>query len=437
MIELFTHRLFLSSVSLFISLILSIYLIKRYRLTRYQVLVFILLVLFWSSINIIRAYRKAYAGSDISLGGLGMDGIMAANVAAAYGLISIFVRLPIFALSDYFKSRKFFIALALVFVFVSSIAVVINPNYMTLLTSSLALGFGASMLSLFNVLFAESFDTKDAIVSVSILSVAPLLAEFLVAPLQYAFTATKPNQYTYLWLSSALIALIALAFLYFIQDNKAPTRNFTQKRFMEALKNPVLISLSLLGIVVSFIRFASSGSNLVNHAKLELIQMHPFLVAYLDVAYAMAQLTGGVLMGVYLKRKIGVKWTLLLGIALSGIFAFVLSFSTQAWLIFVLTPLNGFGYGLSYNVLLGMVLQSFKKNLREITMGIYQTFFALGIYYGDKVYAFVIQILPKDLSALLINQQVYQIIAVLCVVSIVFIAWFFHPKRIMLEERYD
>jgi len=437
MIELFTHRLFLSSISLLISLVLSIYLIKRYRLTRYQVLVFILLVLFWSSINIIRAYRKAYAGSDPLLGGLGMDGIMAANVAAAYGLISIFVRLPIFALSDYFKSRKFFIALALVFVVISSGVVVINPNYMTLLTSSLALGFGASMLSLFNVLFAESFDTKDAIVSVSILSVAPLLAEFLVAPIQYVFTATKPNQYPYLWLSSAVIGLIALGFLALIQDNKEPIRNFSRTRFIEALKSPTLISLSVLGVVVSFIRFASSGSNLVNHAKLELIQMHPFLVAYLDVVYAMAQLAGGVLMGVYLKRKIGVKWTLLLGIAFSGVFAFFLSFSTHAWLIFMLTPLNGFGYGLSYNVLLGMVLQNFKKNLREITMGIYMTFFALGIYYGDKVYAFVIQILPKDLSALLINQQVYQIIAILSGVSILFIVWFFHPKRALLEEQHD
>jgi hypothetical protein len=72
--------------------------------------------------------------------------------------------------------------------------------------SSLALGLGASMLSLFNVLFSETFSVKQAIMSVSILSVAPLLAEFLVAPIQYIFTATKPNNYPGMWLTSAAIA---------------------------------------------------------------------------------------------------------------------------------------------------------------------------------------------------------------------------------------
>ena len=193
MLELLTHKLFLSSLTILISLVVTIYLARKYKLSQYQILIYILLVLFWSAINLIRAYRKAYAGGTLDAGGLAMDGIMAANIAAAYGLISIFVRLPIFALSDFFKSRKFFIALALVFIIVSSVMVYFNPNYDTLMFSSLALGLGASMLSLFNVLFSETFSAKQAIMSVSILSVAPLLAEFLVAPIQYIFTATKPN----------------------------------------------------------------------------------------------------------------------------------------------------------------------------------------------------------------------------------------------------
>ena len=92
MIEILTHKLFLSSLTIVISLLITVYLMKRYQLTRYQILIYVLLVLFWSSINLIRAYRKAYAGGSLEVGGLGMDGIMAANIAAAYGLISIFVR---------------------------------------------------------------------------------------------------------------------------------------------------------------------------------------------------------------------------------------------------------------------------------------------------------------------------------------------------------
>jgi hypothetical protein len=48
--------------------------------------------------------------------------------------------------------------------------------------------------------------------------------------------------------------------------------------------------------------------------------------------------------------------------------------------------------------LLGMAMQPFEKDMREITMGIYQTFFAVGIFYGDKIYALLIQLLPQTLN---------------------------------------
>ena len=429
MIEILTHKLFLSSLTIVISLLITVYLMKRYQLTRYQILIYVLLVLFWSSINLIRAYRKAYAGGSLEVGGLGMDGIMAANIAAAYGLISIFVRLPIFAFSDFFKTRKFFIALALVFIIGSSIAVYFNPNYTSLMLSSLALGLGASMLSLFNVLFAETFSPKQAIMSVSILSVAPLLAEFLVAPIQYVFTATKPNDYAGMWLTSAVIGIVALVFLMFVNDNKSDQRNFSIAKFKAALSNLNFMSIALLGVVVSFIRFATSGSNLVNFAKMEGIGMHPLGVAYLDVVYAIAQLFGGVIVGLVLKRLIGVKKSLLLGLGLSAVFNILLSFTTNATLIFILAPLNGLGYGLTYNILLGMAMQPFAKDMREVTMGIYQTFFAIGIFYGDKIFALLIKMLPTTLKAVQLSQTVFALMGGLSVVTMLIILIVFRSKH--------
>lgn len=418
MFELLTNKLFLTGLTLILTLILSAWMVRRYKLTRYQVFIFVLLVLFWSAINLIRAYRKAYAGGTAEAGGLGMDAILAANVAAAYGLISIFVRLPFFALSDYFKSRKFFIGLALVFVFISSIWVVFDPSYMSLLTSSLALGLGASLLSLFNVLFSETFEEHQALMSVSILSVAPLLAEFLMSPIQYMATLTKPNNYPALWAISAGLALVAFVFLLFVKDNKGDTRNFTVAKFKFALSDRRFLILSLMGVLVSFVRFASSGSNIVAFAKTDLIAMHPLLVAYIDMVYAGAQLIGGVLVGLYLKKKIGVRNTMILGLSLSVLFSVFASFVTDSWTLFWLSGLNGFGYGLTYNVLLGLAMQPFAKEMREITMGIYQTFFAVGIYYGDKIYALIIKFLPVGLSDGALYQAVFKFLSILGVTMI-------------------
>lgn len=429
MLELLTHKLFLSSITILVSLVVTIYLARKYKLSQYQILIYILLVLFWSAINLIRAYRKAYAGGALDAGGLAMDGIMAANIAAAYGLISIFVRLPIFALSDFFKSRKFFIALALVFIIVSSVMVYFNPNYDSLMFSSLALGLGASMLSLFNVLFSETFSAKQAIMSVSILSVAPLLAEFLVAPIQYIFTASKPNDYPGMWLTSAVIGVIALIFLFFVKDNKEDIRNFNVQKFKQALTNPWFMSIALSGVIVSFIRFSTSGSNLISFVRMEGIDMHPLMVAYIDVGYAVAQLFGGVMVGLSLKKLIGVKKSLILGLAMSAIFTIVCSFSTNAWLIFLITPLSGLGYGITYNILLGLAMQPFEKDMREITMGIYQTFFAIGIFYGDKIYALLINLLPQSLTGLQLSQYVFMLITALSILTLVFIQLVFNKKH--------
>lgn len=428
MTALLSSKLILIVVTIILTLALSIFLIKKYKLTRYQVFVFVLLVLFWSAINIIRAYRKNYATGSLADGGLGLDLSAAATMAAAYGLISIFVRLPVFALSDFFKSRKFFIALALAFVLGSSILVILDPSYESLYWSSLALGAGASLLSLFNVMFAETFSPKQAIFSVSVLSVAPLLAEFLMSPLQYLATSSKPIDYGWMWSVSAVLSAFALIFLMFVKDNKKPTRNFSLAKVKKALMNPHFILLSLLGIVVSFVRFASSGSNMNNFAKTELIAMSPLLIAYVEMVYSIAQLVAGVLVGIVLKKKIGVKWTLVLGLSLSGVFTILASFITDPTTLFWLNAINGFGYGLTYNVLLGMAMQPFDLDMREVTMGIYQTFFAVGIYYGDKIYALMSGFVSKDLSAGARYQTVFGWLSWVSVLAVIFVLVVFNKR---------
>jgi predicted MFS family arabinose efflux permease len=427
--DILTNKTLIYSFTIIVTLGLTVYLVLRYKLSKYQVMIFILLVLFWSAVAIVRAYRKAYAGGSLDSGGLAMNGILAANIAAAYGLISIFVRLPVFAFSDFFKSRKFFVALALVFIIISNILVIYDPSYMTLLISSYALGIGASLLSLFNVMFADTFTLPQALMSVSILSVAPLLAEFIVAPFQFAATASKPNDYAFMWIMSAVFAGIALVFLLFVKDNKSNQRNFTVAKFKSALTDKRFLVLCLMGVIVSFIRFANSGANIVAFAKTDYVAMHPLLIAYLDVLYSFFQLIAGVLVGIYLKKRIGVRNTLLLGLGLCLTYSVIAATSVNPVVLFTTYSLNGFGYGLSYNVLLGMAMQPFGKDMREITMGIYQTFFAIGIFYGDKIYALILSAFKQSFTDLQLYQSVFMFVGVICVIAMILSFLVFNKKN--------
>lgn len=412
---------------------LILILAKKYKLTKYQIMIFTLLVIFWSSINIIRAYRKAYAGIDLELGGLGLSAITAANISAAYGLISMFVRLPLFALSDYINSRKILIGASLVGLFLTSAFVVVSPSADSLYLSSLALGLGASLLAMFNVMFAETFTSEQAMVSVSILSIAPLLAEFFVAPIQYLATSGPVKNYGFLWSISALLSLIAFGLLLKMKDNKSKETNFTKAGFKFVLKDYHFLVLCVLGIIVSFLKFGSSGSNLVRYASSESILMDPLLIAYLDVIFSFTQLVAGVMMGIYLRNKIGSIKTLLLGLICSVGFIFSATFITNPIALFVLSAFNGFGYGLTYNALLGLVMERYSKNYREISMGIYQTFFAIGIFYGDKIYALITNIAPEGIFNLAPTPSVFALLGMVGIVTIIIVTISFR-KEIKLSK---
>lgn len=378
-----------------ISILLFIFLSKKYKLTKYQILIFLLFVIFWMSIIMVRSYRKVYMMGSPTIGGLGYGEIAAVSVTSIYGLISIFVRLPIFFISDYFKSRKFFILLSILFIGISSFITFLFPTYTTMLMSSLSIGIGASFISLFNVMFAETFTKEKAITSVSILSIAPLCGEFLSAPIQYIFTSGNVKNYNYLWLISTILALIAFISCLFFKDNKAKVRNYTIDKVKEVLKNKTFILLCIMGVVVSFIKFASSGSNFLALVKLNEINMNPLGIAYADVIFSFSQLIAGILVGTYIKKKIGIKKTLLLGFLFTLIFVLVSCFIKNPLVLFFAYSLNGFGYGITYNVLIGLAMEGFEKNYREISMSIFQTFFAIGIYFGDKIYALVFNLFNK------------------------------------------
>lgn len=410
-------------VTIVVTLSLSIWIIKHYKLTKYQVLIFVLLVVFWSAINIIRAYRKSYAINAIEVGGLGLSMTAGATVAAAYGLMSIFSRFPVFLISDFFRSRKLMIGIASLSVGLTSLWVLISPNYESLLTSSLALGLGASILSLFNVIFSETFSPKQAMMSVSMLSVAPLLAEFMMSPFQYIATQHAVRDYPYMYKIALILSALSIIFLLFVKDNKQPQRTMTFSTFKELITSKQVWVFGLIGISISFIRFGLSGSNVITYAQNEFINMHPFAIAYIDFIYSVAQLGAGVLAGLYFAKRIGTKKTLLLGVMCSILFNVVIIFVTNPVIIFMSYTFSGFGYGLTYNSLIGLALEPYDREKREMSMAIFQTFFAIGIYYGDKIYGLVVSVVPETFTTLQMYQAVFGMILLVTVVTAVLIQW--------------
>ena len=401
-------------------LILVYYLSKKFELKKEQIIIFWILVLFWTAISIIRAYRKLYAITPIEQGGLSLTPVLAAQIAAGYGLMSLIVRLPMFLASDIFKRRKVFIQIALFLLILTSFLVAFNANYLTLYLSSLSLGISATMLALFNVIFSETFSKDKAAVSVSILSIAPLLAEFMAAPIQYILTMNTYKQFNYMWLVSGIIALITFVLTFMMKDYRPVDSDFSFNKVKVVLKHKSFIYICLLAVLLSFIKFSTSGANMIAYGKTDL-NMTPLMLAYIDAVFAVPQLIAGVLVGVYLTRKWGIQKTLLFLLGCLLTFYIIALYINNPYIIYFSYTLNGLGYGGAYNILIALAMQYFDREYRNISMGIYQAFFALGIYYGDYVYVWIAKHIKNGLFGFSQSKAIFLIVIGITLISMIMV----------------
>ena len=401
-------------------LILVYYLSKKFELKKEQIIIFWILVLFWTAISIIRAYRKLYAITPIEQGGLSLTPVLAAQIAAGYGLMSLIVRLPMFLASDIFKRRKVFIQISLFLLILTSFLVAFNANYLTLYLSSLSLGISATMLALFNVIFSETFSKDKAAVSVSILSIAPLLAEFMAAPIQYILTMDTYKQFNYMWLVSGIIALITFVLTFMMKDYRPVDSDFSFNKVKVVLKHKSFIYICLLAVLLSFIKFSTSGANMIAYGKTDL-NMTPLMLAYIDAVFAVPQLIAGVLVGVYLTRKWGIQKTLLFLLGCLLTFYIIALYVNNPYIIYFSYTLNGLGYGGAYNILIALAMQYFDREYRNVSMGIYQAFFALGIYYGDYVYVWIAKHIKHGLFGFSQSKAIFLIVIGITLISMIMV----------------
>ena len=369
-------------------LVLVYYLTKKFELKKDQIIIFWILVLFWSAISIIRAYRKLYAITPVENGGLSLTPLLASQIAAGYGLMSLIVRLPMFIASDIFRRRKIFVQISLFLLIVTSFLVAFNGSYTTLYLSSLSLGISATMLALFNVMFSETFSKEKAALSVSILSVAPLLAEFIAAPIQYIFTINEYKHFNYMWIVSGILAVVTFVLTFMMKDYRPVNSGFSLDKVKVVLKHGSFIYVCIMALLLSFVKFATSGANMIAYGKTSL-GMSPLMLAYMDAVFAIPQLIAGVLVGVYFTRKWGLQKTLLFMFGCALAFYIIALYVNNPYIIYFSYILNGLGYGGAYNVLISLAMQYFDREYRNVSMGIYQAFFALGIFYGDYVYVWI------------------------------------------------
>ena len=116
--------------------------------------------------------------------------------------------------------------------------------------------------------FRKLFSKEKAALSVSILSVAPLLAEFIAAPIQYIFTINEYKHFNYMWIVSGILAVATFILTFMMKDYRPVNSGFSLDKVKVVLKHGSFIYVCIMALLLSFVKFATSGANMIAYGKL-------------------------------------------------------------------------------------------------------------------------------------------------------------------------
>ena len=331
-------------------------------------------------------------------------------VLSSYGIIGFFFRPFADWIAFKFKNRKIILFAAPVIITFTFIPFIIVQNNITSIIQSIGIGVGASMIGTYELLFKEQYTENKSYLTVSVLALPPLLADFLTSPIQSAVLMLPSNENNdkfpmiWIWIIALLFLITTFVMIFFVKENREFVGNIKQgEKVLKSNKYSILwiIIISFLGFLIAFIKFANSGSvailNLenINQGKYSKVIIDS-ISGYISLVFSGFQLIGSVLM-IYLLRKFKKeKYLFIFGIAFWIIFHIITLFVNDSIFYFIILSINGFSYGLIYNLFLALILSTSFSKAKITPMGIYQGLLSLGIAFSTFFTSFIKENLKID-----------------------------------------
>lgn len=394
-------------------------------------LLFVVYILFWIPLMLTREntgnIQKAFDPDNIYLW----------IPLTSYGLIGIFIRI----FGDYFTykfmSRKSLIYFALFIQIITYLPILFVQNTLTNVIQSLGVGIGASCVGTYQLLFNEQYGKAKQFLTVSILSIPPLMADIISSPISALFRSNNvydTNTLKYIWLLGLGFVVSCIILTFFIKENRQLLflDNKVKKPLSGSKQIFYFVLLSIVGLLIMFVKFANSGATAILHIqKLSGDTSGPY-EAYSSLIFNVGQLIGGVLTGMILMNKLGKFQTFTIGASIWIVYQILTIFIANPFLYMTIHSLNGLSYGILYNLIMIFVLELFFLNTKKITpMGLYQGILCIGI---SASYAFV-GLIKKELKDLDWSQYQHKMVIInsiliaAIIVSYALYCWYYFANQ--------
>jgi MFS family permease len=346
---------------------------------RSVLLIFISTFFFWAAIYFYAPVLPVYAES------LGANLTAVGIIGAAYALPQLLFRIPMGIWSDSLGRRKPLVIGGIIMVLLGAFGLWISPNSWSLSLFRGLVGVGSASWVAFTVYAVSFYPENNTAQAVGILNFIMSAALTITTALGGLVADTWGEKTAFL--TAAVLAIVALVFVLFAREIRMPkTPGLSREGFKQVTRRPLLLVVSIMGILLFFAEFMSVWGFVPVYAAR--IGASDTELGILTMLASGVSMVGSLVVAPMIKRR-GNIFTMVLGSVMLGLSLLAVPFIHNIPLLDLAQMLNGFGWGMLPTQLMALSIHNIAPQQRATAMGFFQATYALGMLLGPLVSGFL------------------------------------------------
>jgi predicted MFS family arabinose efflux permease len=331
--------------------------------------------LFWAAlylyVPILPVYIQA-TGASLSLVGL---------VVAAYAIPQVLLRIPIGLLSDSLKRRKPLVVLGLITVAIGALWLGLSDDPWLLFFARMTTGVSAATWVVFVVYFAAYYPANNQERAIGLINFVLGIALVAATAGGGVIAAVMGARQTFF--IAALLAVIGIFPLIFAKENQPPkVVTSIWRGFSSVIVNPMLITVSIMGILNQFSNFAGLFAFTPIYATQIGASITDLgLITMINMGFCSL----GSLAALWISKKFGHRVTVIWGASLIGGSLLAVPFIEQVPVLMASQISFGLGRGVLMTILMTLSIRNVAPECQATAMGVYQAVYAVGMLLGPLV----------------------------------------------------
>jgi MFS family permease len=310
---------------------------------------------------------------------------MVGVVLAAYAIPQVLLRIPIGVWADRLVRRKPLVVAGIIFASLGALGLGISTNPWLMFLSRMIVGVGAATWVVFTIYFTAYYPTEDSGRAIGLINFVRGGA-LIVATAGGGFIA-EVSGFRPTFFGAAVLGVFALLALLLAKERPVSSaRAISWRGFSSVATHPLLITVSIMGILTLFATFAGVfGFVPVYAAEIGASSSELGLITMINLGFS----TAGTLLAVWVWERLGYRTAIILGAMINGVSLFFIPFISDVPVLMAVQISCGLGGGILSSALMALSIRDVLREHQATAMGVFQAVYAIGMLTGPLVSGFL------------------------------------------------